>query len=292
MRATFPRLADLERAHGSVLGGLARERRLRRRGGAAQGGPPAARARMWSFREGLGVLIDALRNALRTPPRTGVRVRAVRPCGGRWRVEADGRDGWDADAVALTCPAFAQAELLAGFDDKLAAEVAAIPYNRVAVVALGYRAAEVPHPLDGFGYLTPQRDRRDVLGVQWCSSIFPDRAPPGMVLLRALCGGWNRAEMVDWDDERLVRAVAGELRPALGVRASPEFMRVVRWPRALPQYHVGHLARLERVEALRRRHAGLHLGGNAYRGVALNDCVEQAGLLAEGMAAEVSGLQA
>src|SRR5205807_8675331 len=145
-----------------------------------------------------------------------------------------------------TCPAYQQAALLADEDAELAAKIDGIAYNRVAVVALGCRAADVPMSLEGFGYLSPQRERRDVLGVQWCSSIFPDRAPPGMVLLRALCGGWNRAEMVDWDDERLVRAVAGELRTALGVRSWPEFVQIVRWPRALPQYHVGHLARLER----------------------------------------------
>src|SRR5205807_3902486 len=119
---------------------------------------------------------------------------------------------WDADVVVLTCPAYQQAGLLADLDAELAQRIGGIAYNRVAVVGLGYRAADVPHPLDGFGYLSPQRDRRDVLGVQWCSSIFPDRAPPGHVLLRALCGGWNRPEIVDWDDDRLLAAVRGEMR--------------------------------------------------------------------------------
>src|SRR5579884_2448185 len=286
VRATFPRLAELEREHGSVLGGLARARRQRRRDNP---GKPASRPRMWSFREGLGLLIATLRSALRTPPLTGVGVRRLVPEAGRWRVEAEGRDALDADAVALTCPAFAQAELLADCDAELAAEVGAIVYNRIVVVAVAYRRGDVPHPLDGFGYLTPQRERRDVLGVQWCSSIFPERTPPDAVLLRALCGGWHRGDIVEWDDDRLVRTVADELRAVLGVRGEPLFSRVVRWPRAIPQYHVGHLARLERIEALRRRHAGLYVGGSAYRGVALTDCVEQAGLLAARMAAESAG---
>ncbi len=107
----------------------------------------------------------------------------------------------------------------------MAAKIAGIAYNRVAVVALGYRAADIPMSLEGFGYLSPQRERRDVLGVQWCSSIFPNRAPTGTVLLRALCGGWNRPEIVDWDDNRLLTAVRAELAAAMGVRRHRCFTR-------------------------------------------------------------------
>jgi protoporphyrinogen/coproporphyrinogen III oxidase len=139
----------------------------------------------------------------------------------------------------------------------------------------------VPGSLDGFGFIAPQRTRRDLLGVQWCSSIYPGRAPEGLVLLRAMCGGWHRPEMVDWDDDRLVRAVHAELQPAMGITALPVFHRIVRWPRAIPQYHVGHLDRLAWIDARLPRHPGLFLAGNAYRGVALNDCTEQGELLAQ-----------
>ena len=100
---------------------------------------------------------------------------------------------------------------------------------------------------------------------------------------RPHCGGWNRPEVVDWDDARLLAAVRAELRLALGVNAEPVFHRIVRWERAIPQYHVGHRERLARIDALAARHAGLFLGGNAYRGVALNDCTEQAELVASQM---------
>src|SRR5262249_22770948 len=146
-----------------------------------------------------------------------------------WEVRTEGRDAWKADAVALTCPAYQQAALLAQEDAELAAKIGGIAYNRVAVVALGYRAADISMPVDGFGYLSPQRERRDVLGVQWCSSIFPDRAPSGMVLLRAMCGGWNRPEIVDWDDDRLLTAMRAELLQAMRVQAAPVFHEIVRW---------------------------------------------------------------
>jgi oxygen-dependent protoporphyrinogen oxidase len=238
---------------------------------------------MWSFHEGLRLLTETLRGRLRPPPRVGVTVRRVeRPAGaGPWQVYGEGRDRWAADAVVLACPAYEQAALLEEVDGELAEKVAGIPYNRVAVVALGYPAAAVPTPLEGFGYLSPQRPPRDVLGVQWCSSIFPDRAPPGMVLLRALCGGWHRPDVVGWDDERLLAGVRAELRQALGVQEAPAFHHIVRWQRAIPQYHLGHLGRVAWIEDRARRHPGLFLGGNAYRGVAINDCVEQATALAD-----------
>jgi protoporphyrinogen/coproporphyrinogen III oxidase len=267
-----------------VLRGMAQSAR-QRRAEAAASGETAPAGRMWSFREGLGLLIDTLRSRLRYSPLLNVRVRTVRRMGdGTWRVQSEGRDGWDADAVVLTCPAHQQALMLADEDADLANQIAGIAYNRVAVVALGYRAADVPGSLEGFGYLSPQRERRDVLGVQWCSSIFPERAPAGMVLLRAMCGGWNRPEMLDWDDERLVRAVRGELQRALAIKARPHFHHIIRWRQAIPQYHLGHRERVAWIEERLARHPGLFVGGNAYKGVALNDCIEQADLLAEQVA--------
>jgi len=282
MQACFPRIAAWERDHGSILAGAFAARRQR-----GDGSSPAVtrRAAMWSFAGGLQTLIDTLSIRLRQPPVLGVAVRRLLRDSTGWLVQAEGQDRWQADAVVLTCPAYAQAELTADLDAPLAELLAGIPYNRIAVVALGYRRADVPHPLDGFGYLSPQSARRDVLGMQWCSSIFPGRAPQGMVLLRALCGGWHRQDVVDWPDERLLQAVCLEMSLTLGVRARPIFHQIIRWSRAIPQYHVGHLERLARIEQRRRTHSGLFLGGNAYRGVAINDCVEQAGVLAAQIAA-------
>jgi oxygen-dependent protoporphyrinogen oxidase len=182
--------------------------------------------------------------------------------------------------VIVACPGYQQAAILGDLDAELADKIGGIAYNRIAVVALGYRGADVPGPLDGFGYIAPQRTRRDLLGVQYCSSIFPARAPEGTVLLRALCGGWHRAEVAGWDDERLLQAVRAELSLALGIRAAPCFHHIVRWERAIPQYLLGHLDRVAWIEQRLTRHAGLFLTGNAYHGVAFNDCTEQAGMVA------------
>lgn len=289
VQATLPRLVAMERNHGSLMAGLSSGRKQRLADARAQGLKEAPKQRMWSFQEGLGLLPQKLQQSLRNPPLTGVNVRRIRLENKTWRVEAEGRDHWTADRVILTCPSYQQATILSDLDEELATMVAEIRYNRIAVVALGFRAGDVGHRMDGFGFLTPQRDRRDVLGVQWCSSIFPDRAPEGMVMMRALCGGWNRPEIVNWEDPQLLEAVRNDLSSTMGIREKPIFHEIVRWPRAIPQYFLGHLDRVVQIERRSRRHSGLHLGGNAYRGVAMNDCVEQADLLADQIAQSFSG---
>lgn len=276
--ACFPRLPKFEAEFGSVVRGFAANAQKRRADAAARGEEPQPQ-RMWSFREGLQVLIDELANRV-APIHTGEAVSRVERADGRWRVTTDAGGAWRADDVILTTPAYIQSQQLADLDRELSQKLAEIQYNKIAVVAVGFRESDVTTDIDGFGYIAPQRTGRDVLGVQWCSSIFPGRAPDGHVLWRALCGGWHRADVLDWDDGRLIRAVRDELRLATGVKAEPTFTHVIRWPRAIPQYFVGHPQRVAAVRSLAAKHPGLHLAGNAFDGVALNDCCGQAEALA------------
>jgi oxygen-dependent protoporphyrinogen oxidase len=277
--ACFPRLAVFERECGSVIRGFIREAR-RRRKDAAGNQEKSAAPRMWTFSEGLRLLIETLRDRLSPPPTFGVKVgrleRRLDASSVSWTVQGEGQDRWAADTVILACPAYQQAGILGQLDAELAERIESIVYNRLAVVALGYRRADVPGDLDGFGFIASQRLKRDILGVQWCSSIFPQRAPAGMVLLRAMCGGWNRPDMVGWDDDRLIQAVRAELQRTMRIAAEPVFHSIVRWDQAIPQYHVGHLDLVAGIEEKVSRHPGLFLTGNAYHGVSLNDCTEQA----------------
>lgn len=275
--AAFPRLPKMEREAGSVIRGFLRAAKERKKDAQARGEPPPGPQRMWSFREGLQVLTDSLADQLGPSLHTGIRVQSISESASvaPWKVYAEGGQAWSADAVVLACPAPQQAEILADLDRLLADDIAGIPYNRIAVVALGYRQADCPRPADGFGFIAPQNTRRDVLGVQWCSSIYSGRAPTGFVLWRALCGGIHRGDMVELSDSDLLRAVHAEMTAAMGVSGEPVFSRIVRWPQAIPQYVLGHLDRVARIEAAASCHAGLFLTGNAYHGVAMGDCVDQ-----------------
>lgn len=282
VQATFPRLPQMEREAGSVVRGFRRAAKQRKQEARERGEPAPGPMRMWSFREGLQVLTDALAARLGPAVKCGATAVSLSEAASvsAWKVYGENGKAWSADAVVLACPANEQAAIVQELNPPLADELAAIPYNRIAVVALGYREQHCPRSVDGFGYIAPQNTRRDVLGVQWCSSIFPDRAPQGFVLWRALCGGVHRAEQVEWPDDRLAKAVHEEIQLAMGVTGEPVFRRIVRWPNAIPQYVIGHLDRVARIDALAASHPGLFLTGNSFRGVSMADCVEQAGLTA------------
>lgn len=286
--ACFPRIAELEREHGSVIKGFIAEAKKRRAEANAKGVAYERPGKMWSLPGGMRALIDAIVAQLKSPPDYGVAIRAVEKTNEDWRVHGERHQSWQADGVVLTCPAHQQAQLVSRLDAELAQEIGAIPYNCVAVVALGYRQADVPHSLDGFGYIAPENTRRDLLGVQWCSSIYPGRAPEGCVLLRAMAGGWQRPEIVDWDDHRLLQAIRTELHVAMNITAEPIFHKIIRWQKAIPQYHLGHLERVKRIDDRLKKWPGLWLGGNAYRGVAINDCTEQGDQIAQEIAANLA----
>jgi len=281
--ACFPRLAAYEREYGSVIRGFGQEVR-RRRKDSPNNAEKSSSPKMWSFPEGLRLLIEAIDKQLTSPTICGVKINRVERTSDepftKWIVHGEGREQWPADVVVLACPAHQQAVILSQLDSELAEQIGGIVYNRLVVVALGYRRSDVPGKLDGFGFIAPERLKRDILGVQWCSSIFPQRAPEGMVLLRAMCGGWNRPDVVSWDDVRLLAAIRAELQLSMKITAEPVFHCIIRWDRAIPQYQLGHLERVARIEERVSRYPGLFLTGNAYHGVSLNDCTEQGEKLA------------
>jgi oxygen-dependent protoporphyrinogen oxidase len=278
VRCALPRLPMFEEKYGSVVRGVMASGKQRRKEKLARGEKPGPQ-RMWSFRGGLQTLIDRLAEVLRQCLVTHATVTGLRRQNNEWIVLGEGSTTWTADHVILTSPAPHQADCLAQLDETLASEIAAIRYNSVPVVALGFRNADAPVQPDGFGYIAPQRTRRPVLGVQWCSAIYPQRAPEGYVLWRALCGGTSRPDVAALPDDELIRSTHEELKQTMRVTGEPVFTRIVRWPEAIPQYTVGHLARRQRILQLAEQYTGLHLAGTAYMGVAMNDCAEQAELI-------------
>ena len=201
----------------------------------------------------------------------------------RYRVELADGSTHTFDAVIVTAAAHHAAGMLVELDRELAGELHQIEYASTALVVTGHRLADVAHPLNAFGLVVPQRERRKVLAVSFSSRKFPDRAPNGSVLLRTFVGGALQPELFELPDEELISLVQAELADIFGVRGERELTRVYRYPRAMPQYHVGHLDRVARIEALTRRHPGLALTGNAYRGVGVPDVIAGAESVANGI---------
>lgn len=277
LRATMPRFLEMERRDRSLI--LSMWRAGRRAGEAARHGRGASGARyslFLSFDEGVQVLTDALAARLPSPGvRLNTQVKSLRPGGAerRWSVTTDADETLEADAVCLALPAYSAARLLRETDDALADELDAIPYASTATVNLAYRRADIPHPLDGFGFVVPFVERRATLACTFSSVKFPSRAPAGHALLRAFVGGALQPDMFELDEDRMVAAVCRDLRDLLGVEAPPLFTHVERWPRSMAQYHLGHAARVARIREFSGRLPALALCGNAFEGAGLPDCV-------------------
>jgi oxygen-dependent protoporphyrinogen oxidase len=161
-------------------------------------------------------------------------------------------------------------------DPSLALLLEGIPYASSATVTLAYRRADVRHALDGFGFVVPQIEGRPIIACTFSSVKYPGRAPDDHVLLRVFVGGALNEAIVERADDALVATARAQLAELLGASGEPLFTRVARYPKAMPQYHVGHLARVEAIEQGLRRHPGLALAGGAYRGVGIADCVHAA----------------
>jgi protoporphyrinogen/coproporphyrinogen III oxidase len=294
MRSTFSRLVEWERSSGSVVKGILFGRRAeRRRADTPSAGKPASplKRRFFSFQDGVAELPLAIGRALGDAVRLNSRVDRVYPSGrsagqsgptgSGWTVEVSeqgepsGPRTYTAQAVVLAAPAPVTAGLVEPLAPAAGRALNEIPYAPIAIVGLGFRRNDVGHPLDGFGCLLPGREGRKLLGSLWSSTIFPGRAPEGMVTLTNYLGGAKRPELIGNRDDELIALTLNELRTWLGVTGEPQAVTVVRWPRAIPQYTIGHAQRLAAIESGMEKWPTLVPAGNYLRGVSVPDCILQ-----------------
>lgn len=264
--AVIPRLAELERRYGSIGAGILVNRILRRR--------TACTTETFSFRGGMGALVEALAKA------PGINMRTSHSAEELVREQ----DGWQAVAatprgqrtvsarhVIVATPAPVAAALVAPTDNELAELLRGIGYARLAVVHTGLAREAVEHPLDGTGFLAPRGESANLTGNMWMSTLFPDRAPPGKILLTSYLGGARAPQVADWDDGHLVDEALATLRPLIGLKADPEMVRIDRHREALPLYHGAYQARMKAIAARLHHIPGLHLEANYRGGVSARD---------------------
>jgi oxygen-dependent protoporphyrinogen oxidase len=311
MAATMREFLDQERTQGSLLRAAFRRRRRCR----AESAETASGARYSLFvapKEGMASLVAALAERL---PRDSIHLKTpvssiTKKADGRWQIDCESaragslstptatkdrmgcleprsayRDSQLVyDALVIATPAYATADLLKTIDAELSAELAAIEYAGCAVVSLGFGQGQVDQPLEGFGFVVPYVERRRIIAASFASQKFTGRAPAGTFLVRAFLGGALQPELLHLPDAELRQIALEELRELLGIRGEPLIADIARWPRSMPQYHVGHLARVARIEQLAARYPTLALAGNAYHGVGIPQCIASAHSAAERIA--------
>jgi oxygen-dependent protoporphyrinogen oxidase len=183
--------------------------------------------------------------------------------------------------VVLAVPAYEAEQILMRIDPLVSKSLRGIPYAPLVVVALGFPRAEAPGALDGFGFLVPYGEGRPVLGSLWTSSIFPGRAPAEFVFTRNMVGGWRNGWTVALEEEELEAMASSMLEEAVGGKGRVHFRQCIRHQRAIPLYLLDHGRRLETLEERLAAFPGIYITGNAFRGVALNDCTREAWRVAQ-----------
>jgi oxygen-dependent protoporphyrinogen oxidase len=278
LQATFPYLRDMETKHGGLIRGALASRQKVSGNGVSRNG---SRSPFLTPTTGLAEIVEKLVASLQDQGvqlRCGVGAQSLQRTAGGYRVELMDGERLFANKLILASPAFASASLLHGVAPDLAAELSAIPYITTATVSLAYRVENLSRPLDGYGYVIPRREGHRALACTWTSTKFPHRAPEGYALLRVFIGRAGQEQLIDWNEASLEQVAREELKLTLGITAVPDLVRVFIWEKAMPQYVLGHPARLARIDAALQKLPGLALAGNGYRGIGIPDCIHSAEL--------------
>lgn len=283
LRAAFPILYEAEVASGSIIRGAFAVLKQRK---AKKGNTPQEKPTLQTFRQGNETLIRALAKKLGEHLVCNVQVTSIEPLDPGRDAKASrflvflrtprGAEKIETERLILAIPPNAAGNLLASLNPTFEAQLNPMEYAAVGVVSLGYRKEDVSHGLAGFGFLVPRSAGLSVLGTVWNSSLFPGRAPEGHALLTSFVGGATNPVIIQKSPEELASLVHREITPLLGIGKEPVFSNVTIWPRALPQYNLGHTARLNAIEKLRTAFPGLYFVGNYLNGPAIGTCVEHA----------------
>lgn len=269
LEATFPHFLQMEREHGSIIRALARQKDA-----AANEASGARYSLFLTLKEGLHSLISALIDQMPQvhfhPSARVVRLEKS-SC---FKISLEKGGIVEADIVCLAVPASSAARLVSRIAVDIAEKLRAIPYETVATVNLAFHRKDISHPLNGLGYVVPSIERKKIVGCTFSSVKFPGRTHASeTILLRAFLGGKTSRELLESEDEKVVKTVCAEVRKQLGISAEPFSAMMSRWPESIPQYRVGHRQTVERIFAGLRNFPGLYLTGNAYDGTGVPDCI-------------------
>lgn len=290
LRATMPRFLDLESKYGSVIKGLMVEQKgnpgSRKESGARYG-------TFVSLDDGLQVLVDTLAAKLPAAAKqlnTAVLQVVRNSQDSSWDVVLKSGQRLAADFVVLATSGQIASGLVADADPTLSSQLATVESAGSVVVNLTYDRADISHSLDGFGFVVPAIEPSSLIACSFSSVKFAGRAPAGMVQLRAFLGGALNPHISELDDGELLKSTQRDLRRYLGVSVEPTFKLVSRWSRSMPQYQVGHLDLVAKIESRLNSLNGLYVAGNAYRGVGIPDCIASGEQAAESIYKLFTGL--
>lgn len=274
LKASFPRFIQMEQKHGSLLKAM-----LAGRKNAPKPKPPepgkAPKTFFMTFVDGMGELTQKLAARLdQSKIMMGKNVTGIKKADGKYLVSIEGTDTLEADAVIVTAPANVTAELVRDLDREMSENLAAIPQATSATVNLAFKRSDIKESVESFGFIVPISEKRKIKAGTYSSTKWNYRTPSDdYVLLRAFVGGATNQELVFQDDESLLKMVLDELKDIIGLQAKPVMSKIYRWVQGMPQYTVGHLERVDKIDARLALNPGLYIVGASYKGVGVPDCI-------------------
>ncbi len=280
LKATMPRFLAMEAEYRSLIRATKRE--------AAKTEKQSSGARYGLFltlASGLSNLTETLESRITKSAKIQLNSKVTKVCqteeGFDVTVENDKQSSRHFDGLIIALPAYRAADLLLNVNRQLADDLNSIEFASSAIVVTGHKLKDVRHPLDAFGLVVPAIENRQILAVSFPSRKFEGRAPDDSIQMRTFIGGAMQPELFDKSDDELAQITKNELTEIFGVTAPPEFASVCKHKKAMPQFHLGHVDRVERIQQQVSTINGLSFAGNALHGVGIPDCIHSGESAAE-----------
>jgi protoporphyrinogen/coproporphyrinogen III oxidase len=276
VKTAFPKLYELERNYGGLIVGALKSARARRK--SAEKSKQSAKT--ISFRNGMQELTNIIYEKLKNDILTNTEVLSVGISGDKQYFTEYLQNGNKrkeiSDAIVLSSPAHVTTNIIRSIDESLANELKDIYYPPVNVIFTGFKKENVGFNLDGFGYLIPSKENRKILGTLWNSILFPGRAPEGSYALTSFIGGSRNPELTETSDDEQLKITLGELVSILGVKGEPDFVKIIRWKKAIPQYNLDYASTTEMIEKFHNANPALRICSNYFKGISVSDCIKNA----------------
>ncbi len=275
VRSIFPKLRDLEDQYGSIIKGFLKSKKQK----STESFDPEVMAinkrKLVSFKGGMGVLVDALYNDCHSFMECNAEVQSIRFQDNNRASISYEYDGSvktiEADHIIFTTPAYVTSNWLKSLSSELSELLAGIEYAHIHVACLAYH--KKVHGYRGFGFLSPRKEKLNILGCIWNEMIFPPFAPSGSVNLTAMYGGACHPEMQDWTADQLISETLEDLQTTMGISDPPDIVKTFFYDKGIPQYNIGHFDRINRIMEIVKKNPHVSLLGNYINGVGINDCV-------------------
>lgn len=278
LKAAYSNMQDMELQHGSIIAGSVAKILSK-----SKSSEPKPSRAMLSFKEGMQQLTDSAYRKIEDQIETEATVTSITKSGSGYVVtykKGDELFNVTTKRVITTTPAYITSKLISQMakevSSPLCSSLDSIKYPPVMVLNLGYRVEDIAKKLDSFGFLIPESEKKSFLGAIWSSTIFKNRAPEGRALFTIFIGGSRNSDILSKEREELIREVKSDFESIMGIEGEAIMQKDKVWPKAIPQYNIGHLQIVDEINQFQNNYPGITISGNYIGGNAVADCINHA----------------